>query len=656
MSKRLASAIFALLFALTAFVPALAAAETPAPSGAPEAEPSEKEEVIYFNLDASGEVESAYAVNSFPGGDIRDYGDYSEVRVLNTSDEITLDGDEVRLSSDAAKVYYQGTLKDPRLPWDISLTYKLDGKAVSPEELGGKSGSLEIRFTVEKNARCAGSFYEDYALQASFTMPGECCSGVSAPDATVANVGADKQLTFTLLPGEGIDTVISAEVEDFTMPAVSINGVHLNLSVDVDTEDIKDQVGQLVSAAAQLDNGAAALVSGSTELLGGTADVQSGAESLRSGIAELDSGVGELRDGLAAMRDGLNELYAKSPELASGAYQIYAGLAEIDERLSAVDVQAMMTSVISSLTEAAGGMTTQAANVAALAAGLQQKMADAQGLLAAGETMVSNMQATNSAAAAGLQSVLATLDPKSEQYAAAAEAINSATTALNGSGLQAQLMLNMVKSSIAGFSEDAASLESALLELQASGENFKAVAAGLQEQTGGLTSMVDELKSGIAQLVSGAWQLTDGVSAYTSGVAQLVDGFGSVMSGVGQLASGTQELLSGSDTLSAGTAELYAGVAELCDGAESMAAGAGRLHSEAGGVDIQAQVDELLEGIGGSMAAPESFTSEANGLVKSVQFVISCAAIEAPEAEPEPAPQAEEPTLWQRFLALFGIE
>ena len=74
MSKRLASAIFALLFALTAFVPALAAAETPAPSGAPEAEPSEKEEVIYFNLDASGKVESAYAVNSFPGGDIRDLG------------------------------------------------------------------------------------------------------------------------------------------------------------------------------------------------------------------------------------------------------------------------------------------------------------------------------------------------------------------------------------------------------------------------------------------------------------------------------------------------------------------------------------------------------------------------------------------------------
>ena len=650
MSKRLASAIFALLFALTAFVPALAAAETPAPSDAPEAEPSEKEEVIYFNLDASGEVESAYAVNSFPGGDIRDYGDYSELRVLNTSDEITLDGDEVRLSSDASRVYYQGTLKDPRLPWDISLTYKLDGKAVSPEELGGKSGSLEIRFTVEKNDRCAGSFYEDYALQASFTMPGECCSGVSAPDATVANVGADKQLTFTLLPGEGIDTVISAEVEDFTMPAVSINGIHLNLSVDVDTEDIKGQVGQLVSAAAQLDNGAAALVSGSTELLGGTADVQSGAESLRSGIAELDSGVGELRDGLAAMRDGLNELYAKSPELAGGAYQIYAGLAEIDERLSAVDVD---VSSIALLSENAQRLADGAQAALEGAQALQAGLSSAQAKLEGGIAQVGRLISTNEAAKAQVDSLLDT-------YGALLPAdikgqIESLKTLLDANNY-ALSEFSSGASDISAASAGAASLVAGLTDLKAGCDEFGSAIALLGEKITGLTGQLTELKSGIAQLVSGAWQLTDGVSAYTSGVAQLVDGFGSVMSGVGQLASGTQELLSGSDSLSAGTAELYAGVAELCDGAESMAAGAGRLHSEAGGVDIQAQVDELLEGIGGSMDAPESFTSEANGLVKSVQFVISCAAIEAPEAEPEPAPQAEEPTLWQRFLALFGIE
>ena len=93
----------------------------------------------------------------------------------------------------------------------------------------------------------------------------------------------------------------------------------------------------------------------------------------------------------------------------------------------------------------------------------------------------------------------------------------------------------------------------------------------------------------------------------------------------------------------------------LCDGAQAMANGAGQLHSETSGVDIQAEVDGLLESIGGSMDSPESFTSEKNGVVSSVQFVIQTGAIEAPEAEPEPTPVQGEPTLWERFLALFGL-
>ena len=654
MSKRLASAIFALLFALTAFVPALAAAETPAPSGAPEAEPSEKEEVIYFNLDASGEVESAYAVNSFPGGDIRDYGDYSGVRVLNTSDEITLDGDEVRLSSDAAKVYYQGTLKDPRLPWDISLTYKLDGKALSPEELGGKSGSLEIRFTVEKNDRCAGSFYEDYALQASFTMPGECCSGVSAPDATVANVGADKQLTFTLLPGEGIDTVISAEVEDFTMPAVSINGVHLNLSVDVDTEDIKDQVGQLVSAAAQLDNGAAALASGSGALLDGTAGLRDGAESLTSGIESLDSGVGELQSGLAAMQAGLSELSAKSPELTGGAARLAAGLNELSAELAAFDVNAEIASMLAAVAPQIEALTGAGAEARSAAETLKGGVSGLVGEAMSAYMQISAAVEANTAAEGVIDAVLADEDIA----AALAEKgynLGSVKAALQGSSAVMNGVVTTVSGALGSFSGSISALETALNNLDTAAGGLTTAISGLQAQAGAIGAKVERLKSGVAALTAGAAELSGGAGAYASGVTQLLGGFGSVMSGVGALAEGTGELLAGAGELNSGTSELYGAVAALCEGAESMAAGAGELHSSAGSEDVQAQVDELLGEIGGSMDAPESFVSAENGVISSVQFVIQSEAVEAAEAEPEPEPPAEEPTLWQRFLALFGL-
>ena len=103
---------------VTAAVPAYAA-QTP--------ESSEKEEVVYATLKADGSLDSTYVVNSFSGGEITDYGDYSAVKMLNTDDPIQQQGDEITFSTDEEKVYYQGDLPDAKLPWNISLTYSLDG-------------------------------------------------------------------------------------------------------------------------------------------------------------------------------------------------------------------------------------------------------------------------------------------------------------------------------------------------------------------------------------------------------------------------------------------------------------------------------------------------------------------------------------------------
>lgn len=102
--------------------------------------PSEKEEVVYAMLDASGDVNGVYVVNSFSGGDIVDYGNYTNVRNLTTDDAIAQDGDEVTFHTDADKVYYQGDLKTTDIPWKIAIHYYMDGKEYSPEEIAGMSG------------------------------------------------------------------------------------------------------------------------------------------------------------------------------------------------------------------------------------------------------------------------------------------------------------------------------------------------------------------------------------------------------------------------------------------------------------------------------------------------------------------------------------
>ena len=97
--------------------------------------PSEKEEVVYANLSGSGEVTGVYVVNSFAGGDITDYGTYTSIRNLTTTDEISTDGDEITFHTDADKVYYQGDLASTEIPWDIEIHYYMDNTEYTPEEI-----------------------------------------------------------------------------------------------------------------------------------------------------------------------------------------------------------------------------------------------------------------------------------------------------------------------------------------------------------------------------------------------------------------------------------------------------------------------------------------------------------------------------------------
>ena len=97
-------------------------------------EAKEKEEVVYINQDAKGKTTSINVVNIFGKGHVEDYGDYSQVKMLNTTDSITKKGNKVTFTTNKNKVYYQGTLNDTQIPWNISIDYKLDGKSISPKK------------------------------------------------------------------------------------------------------------------------------------------------------------------------------------------------------------------------------------------------------------------------------------------------------------------------------------------------------------------------------------------------------------------------------------------------------------------------------------------------------------------------------------------
>ena len=593
MQKFTAAAMAVLLLGFTV-VPAFA-----------ETAPSAKEEVIYAMADASVKVTDAEAVNIFAGGDIVDYGDYSAVKPLNTNDTITQNGDQIAFSSTADKVYYQGTMKNAALPWNISIRYYLDGKEYAPQDVAGKSGALEIRFSVTKNESCGGSFYDDYALQASFTLDTERCQNIVSNGATVANVGSDKQLTYTILPGKGIDTVITADVTDFEMDAAAINGVRLNLDVDVDDTDLMDKVDELVSAIGDLDDGA-------WELHDGTEELYDATKTLNSKVGDLHSGVGDLTAGAGDLYTGLTDITAQNQQ----ADQLYLGY--VKSQADSIYLAYVTTQADALYAQVAA----QAVREQLIQSGYSEAQADAYLQTADGQTLVAQ-----------------TVSNMTEEQKA--QILNAAVAKLTD-----EQKKQILQGAVASLTEEqkAEIREAYIQQMMASDDVTSQINAAVA--TVSAAKQVSELKG---QLDSyGVFY--QGLVAYTDAVSSAAAGAKSLKLNMDTLYSNTGKLKLSVGELSDVVGELYDGTGELTDGTTEFVDKTSDMDTQ-----ISDEIDSMTASLSGGDGDAESFVSEKNTNVNTVQFVIKTAAIEKAETTTDNTVESAPLTFWQKLLRLVGL-
>lgn len=286
------------------------------------ATPSLKEEVVYGILNLDGSVSSLYVVNIFNGGEITDYGNYTDIRNMTTSEKINQEGDEITISTTADKLYYQGTLENKDLPWDITIKYFLDDTEISAAELGGKAGKLKIAVAVKQNNKVTSTFFDNYALQIALSLDNKLCSNITAENATIAEAGSKKQLTYTVLPGNGIDFTVTADVRDFEMAPISINGIKLALGITVDSNEFTGQISELSDAIKGLDDGASELLDGLSKLSAGMQKYTDGMKAFKDGLGQLSEGTDKLNSGASALQKGLSELVKQNASITNGALAI----------------------------------------------------------------------------------------------------------------------------------------------------------------------------------------------------------------------------------------------------------------------------------------------------------------------------------------------
>lgn len=679
-----------------------------------------KEEVIYINLNTDGSVKEINVVNSFElptDGQIVDFGRYQSLRNMTTTDPIDYTDETVTIDAKAGKLYYEGKLDGNLIPWNLQIRYYMDGTEYPAEELAGMSGALKIQIEVTENTDCRGNFFDDYALQASLTLDTNQCKNITAENATVANVGNDKQITYTILPGKGIDTEITADVTDFTMDGISINGIPLNLDIEVDDSELMDQVTDLLDAIGELDDGAGELKDGVSELQNGAQDnLQNGVSALQNGASDLQNGVGALQTGGATLQSGAAELQNGAAALDEGIRSLHQGIGTIQTALDTLNGQssalrdgsASFKDALSQLQSALSGLSLTEDNLSDLANASTQikdgidQIVNGASSLQAGVSFeaykavmsqngldIDDLKQKNTAAIEAIQSMAASLteslsalqasgidttdlSKQAEQIQNIAALLGANNAAIDGTGTY----LGAVNQNLGTLLEGAATL-------QTNYASFDSAIQTLVDTLGGLTYQMSELSSAVDTLVSEYEKLDNGILSYTDGVAQIVAGYSQLSDGAAQLVAGSGALKTGTDSLYSGTGELLSGISEIYNGTGSLKDGTGALdegvaklltgiaqlydgtgelkdgtsamREETSGMDtkINDKIDDLLETITGGDMEIESFVSDKNTNVESVQFVIQTDGISTAEQE-TPAPSAKaERTIWQKFLDLF---
>lgn len=311
-----------------------------------------KDENVYVTLEQDGSVSGIYVVNEFSsesGGVISDYGDYTSVKNLTDLSEIIMEDGKISAEMSKGKFYYQGNLDSAELPWDISIQYFINGEKINPDELAGKSGDLKIVIQTKQNLESKESFFEHYLLQATVVLNTEKCSDIQAKGATVGNVGVNRQLVYTILPGEEKEIEITAKVQEFEMDGITFQGVPLSLSISegmLDDLDLSNQTRELIDAVAQLDDGVG-------ELKKGTEAAADGGSQLANAISELAEGVGELKSGANVLAQGTSELSSGTKELQNGVSQYLDGVdsfvAGVEQYVAGVDMLAQGSKLLAPL-------------------------------------------------------------------------------------------------------------------------------------------------------------------------------------------------------------------------------------------------------------------------------------------------------------------
>ena len=351
------------------------------------------------------------------------------------------------------KVYENGSeIEASDLPVSQKVTYTLDGKEISAEDLKGKSGHVVIRYEFEslqkKTVELDGEKKEmtvPFAVMTGLILPEEHFSNVSVTNGRMYQDGSRTIAGGLLMPGLSEDLQLDSlsldalksedkEEKDAVDEAEDVLKFPSTLEIEADAKDfelgmslsiVTNDVFSKMDLPAILDSSEGdekldELRDGMSQLLDGSQKLYEGLDTLSEKVTELSSGVSALNDGASALSDGAETLSEGGKSLQDGAKKLNAGASELQNGAGALSEGAKTLS---------GGLQQISAQSGTLRSGAMQVftalLQTAQEQIAASGIEIPALSVDNYEAV--LNGVIASLD----QDAVYQQALNAVTEEVN---------------------------------------------------------------------------------------------------------------------------------------------------------------------------------------------------------------------------------
>ena len=571
-----------------------------------------KEESVYVKADASGNVKKTTVSEWLKNPEKGTISDTSELKdIKNVKGDETFEtgsNNNVSWKSEGNDIYYQGTI-DKELPVDVKVSYKLDGKSISPKDLKGKSGKIEIQFSYDnKSKQTVNVNGEDVEMYTPFTMVSAMMlssdeySNVSVENGKLISDGDKNIVVGVAFPGLANDlnlkdldmdidipetVTITADVKDATI-GTSITMASAELMNEFGLDDI-DSFDDLQDSIDDLEDATNQLVDGSKEAADGSKELADGAGTLNDGAGTLASGAGTLADGVNTLNEKSGTLVSGVNTLASGV-QAYTGGVE--------ELYAGSNDLVSGAQELADGATTLNTNIATAADGANSLVVGAKSLKNGFET-----------AKTTLDKGINALNNVTEENIK-----NSVTVTVNTDDVTAIVNKPEVTAIVNKYVDENTTEEEKEVLTKAVEDALGQCTASVDKDNIKVEKTVNGNAALITQSVQGAQACMNGVGTsltQKSGSEEkpsLLDGANSIESGATRLAGvlgmgdgktltiglGATSLANGSTTLLAGTQKLQAGAAQLHDNSAPLMAGVTSLKD--GGSQLASGVSQLASG------------------------------------------------------------